>query len=297
MALSRTMLVVAMLVAVTHCAVVQMHRGAAVLRLQPSRRCLDGRSATMGIAPVMPLVAGVVQHARGSQICAMADKEEAAGDEKGVEVEAELEKDEPAADASEAKAKEAPKKAAPKAPVEDDLLSSPAFLKQKINVLEKELQTLQTETEEAASEIDAVREEWAQKRERLELDFENFKARYFNQTVSAQAEAKAKLLSELLPVLDNFERARVAIKPEGEAQEATNAKYLSMLEGLMEKLKAQGLERIPTVGEEFDYNLHMAIQQVPSDEYDEGVVCSELQPGYTFSGKLVRAAYVMVSSG
>eukprot|EP00965_Chrysotila_dentata_P114279 3777055-Pleurochrysis_carterae.AAC.6 len=71
------------------------------------------------------------------------DKEEAAGDEKGVEVEAELEKDEPAADASEAKAKEAPKKAAPKAPVEDDLLSSPAFLKQKINVLEKELQTLQ----------------------------------------------------------------------------------------------------------------------------------------------------------
>ena len=57
------------------------------------------------------------------------------------------------------------------------------------------------------------------------------------------------------------------------------------------------MEKIETVGAEFDYNLHMAIQQIPSPEYEEGVVCSEMQPGYSVKGQLVRAAYVMVSSG
>lgn len=51
------------------------------------------------------------------------------------------------------------------------------------------------------------------------------------------------------------------------------------------------------VGQEFDYNLHMALQQVPSDEYDEGIVSAEMQPGYMCKGSLVRAAYVMVSAG
>ena len=87
------------------------------------------------------------------------------------------------------------------------------------------------------------------------------------------------------------------IKPEGEEQEATNARYQDMHTALMTTLTDMGMEKIPTVGAEFDYNLHMAIQQIPSDEYDENVVCSEMQPGYTIKGQLVRAAYVMVSSG
>ena len=110
-------------------------------------------------------------------------------------------------------------------------------------------------------------------------------------------EARIKLLQDFLPVLDNFDRARESISPEGEAQDAVNAKYQEMHAELMSALGELGMEKIETVGAEFDYNLHMAIQQIPNDEYEEGVVCSEMQPGYTVKGQLVRAAYVMVSSG
>ena len=106
-----------------------------------------------------------------------------------------------------------------------------------------------------------------------------------------------KLINEFLPVLDNFDRARGSIETaEGEEVE-TNERYQAMHAALMESLTSMGVTKVPTVGEEFDYNLHMAIQQIPNPEYDEGIVCSEMQPGYTCKGLLVRAAYVMVSSG
>jgi molecular chaperone GrpE len=181
---------------------------------------------------------------------------------------------------------------------EEDLLSTPAFLKQKLKVLEKELAEMKTATEEAKMAAAEAAEEWAEKRTRLQGDFDNFRARHANQTLEAQVDARIKLLQDFLPVLDNFDRARSSISPSGEAQEATNARYSEMHAALMNTLEnTLNMEKIPTVGAEFDYNLHNAIQQVPSDEYDEGIVCSELQPGYTCKGSLVRPAYVMVSSG
>lgn len=152
-------------------------------------------------------------------------------------------------------------------------------------------------TEQVKAEIAATREEWEQKRTRLQTDFDNFRSRHFNMTKEAQLDAKVKLLQQLLPVIDNFDRARGSISPSGAAQEAVNANYLAMNADLMAELEQMGVAKIETIGAEFDYNLHMAIQQVPSDEYPENTVCSELQPGYLLEDKLVRAAYVMVSSG
>ena len=108
---------------------------------------------------------------------------------------------------------------------------------------------------------------------------------------------RVKLLQDFLPVLDNFDRAQEAIRPEGAAQEAVNAKYTELHDELMKILGELGMEKIDAVGQEFDYNLHMAIQQVPSDEYEEGVVCGVMQPGYMVKDQLLRAAYVMVSAG
>ena len=199
-----------------------------------------------------------------------------------------------------AAAEGAPKEAAAKEEEEDedDLLSSPAFLKQKLKVLEKELEEVAAKKAEAEAEAAVVSEEWVDKRTRLQGDFDNFKARHVNQTLEAQVEARIKLLQDFLPVLDNFDRARQSIKPEGETQDAVNAKYQEMHANLMTILTDElGMEKIEAVGAEFDYNLHMAIQQVPSAEYDEGIVCAEMQPGYVVKDQLVRAAYVMVSSG
>jgi len=181
---------------------------------------------------------------------------------------------------------------------EEDLLSTPAFLKQKLKVLEKEMEEVLAATEGAKAEAAVVAEEWSDKRARLQGDFDNFRARHVNQTLEAQVEARIKLLQDFLPVLDNFDRARDTISPEGDAQMAVNDKYTKMHAELMSALTDElAMEKIIAIGSEFDYNLHMAIQPMPSDEYDEGIVCSEMQPGYTCKGQLVRAAYVMVSSG
>ena len=180
---------------------------------------------------------------------------------------------------------------------EDDLLSTPAFLKQKLKVLEKEMAEVEVKKVEAQAEAEAMAADWVDKRARLQGDFDNFKARHVNQTLEAQVEARIKLLQDFLPVLDNFDRARGSISPEGSAQEAVNEKYQKMHAGLMATLAELGMETVPTVGVEFDYNLHNAIQQIPSDEYEEGIVSSEMQPGFMVKGTLVRAAYVTVSSG
>ena len=121
--------------------------------------------------------------------------------------------------------------------------------------------TLTAQAEETAAEF-------SQKRERLQTDFDNFKARHYNQTRDAQIDAKIKLVNDFLPVLDNFDRARTSISPDGATQEATNAEYQEVHARLMATLGELGMEKIEAVGTEFDYNLHMAIQQQPSDEYD-----------------------------
>lgn len=190
----------------------------------------------------------------------------------------------------------APPPASPKAADDGDLLSSAAFLKQKLKVLEKELEEVKVSTEEAKVQAEEARTEFSQKRTRLQTDLDNFRARHYNATIDAQIDARIKLLNSFLPVLDNFDRAQASISADGEAAEAVNGEYQTMHATLMEALEGLEVAKIATVGEEFDYNLHMAIQQVPSDEYDEGIVCTEMQPGYTCKGKLLRAAYVAVSA-
>jgi len=209
------------------------------------------------------------------------------------------------APAAEPQPEDPPTAEAEPAPVDDDaededdgdLLSTPAFLKQKLKVLEKEMADAEARLEEAKGEAEEVGEEWAQKRARLQGDFDNFRARHVNQTLEAQLDARIKVLTEFLPVLDNFDRARASISPAGDAEDSVNAQYEQLHDALMTSLGDLGMEKIDAVGQEFDYNMHMAIQQMPSDEFEENHVMSELQPGYTCNGKLVRAAYVIVSSG
>ena len=105
------------------------------------------------------------------------------------------------------------------------------------------------------------------------------------------------LLQEFLPVVDNYDRARGIIQVEGPEQEAVAAQYETVYATLEKAMTDLGVSKIATVGTEFDYNTHMAIQTEPSDEYDEGIVCEEMQTGYLCDEKLVRAAYVKVSAG
>jgi len=245
-----------------------------VLLRPASHHCLTPAAATRAFGRAsLPIV-----------MCAAEGEGAAPADDAEEPVASELTEDEPNTAAVEEEEEE-----------DDDLLSTPAFLKQKLKVLEKELAEVQEKTVAAKAAADEVEGEWGQKQYRLQTDFDNFKKRHVNQTLEAQLDARIKVLNEFLPVLDNFDRARASISAEGEAQEATNALYTDMHSGLMSALTELDMEKIECVGSEFDYNLHMAIQQIPSEEYEEGTVCAEMQPGYTCKGKLLRPAYVAVA--
>ena len=208
---------------------------------------------------------------------------------------------EAAAAAEEAAAAEAAKAAEAEKPKEepaDDLLSSPAFLKQKLKVLEKELVKIKEDMEAAKAEVEEQKEAFGEKRERLNTDFENFKKRNAQSALDAQEQAQIKLLQELLPVVDNYDRARGIIQTEGPEQEAVAAQYEAVYATLEKALADMGVTKIATVGArlhpnpdpdpnpnptltlpsrspspephpnphpdqvgtEFDYNTHMAIQ-------------------------------------
>lgn len=189
--------------------------------------------------------------------------------------------------------KEAKKDA--KSDAANDLLNTTSFLKAKLKVLEKELAEVEEQTAAVEAEAEGVAADWTDKRTRLQTDFDNFKARQAGQVLEAQLDIRIQVLSKFLAVLDNFDRARATSSPAGEAEQARNDLYDQLHADLMTALGGLGLEQFESLGKEFDVNLHMAVQQMPSEDYESGTVCSELQPGYNCEGKLVRAAYVAVA--
>ena len=156
-----------------------------------------------------------------------------------------------AAAAEAAAEEEAAKKAEAEKPKEepaDDLLSSPAFLKQKLKVLEKELAKINEDMEAAKAEVEDQKEAFGEKRERLNTDFENFKKRNTQSALDAQEQAQIKLLQEFLPVVDNYDRARGIIQTEGPEQEAVAAQYEALYATLEKALADMGVTKIATVG-------------------------------------------------
>jgi len=131
---------------------------------------------------------------------------------------------------------------------------------------------------------------------RLMADFDNFRKRAAKERVDAQAYAVEDVIREIIPVVDNLERALAASQ---EGQSADNvAKIvkgveltLRMFQGVLGKF---GVERITAVGKPFDPNQHEALMQMESADVEVETVAEELEPGYVMRGRVVRPARVKV---
>lgn len=147
---------------------------------------------------------------------------------------------------------------------------------------------------EAASRLQALAEEYQSRALRVQADFDNFRRRTQKEKEELAQYATSKLVGELLPVMDNFERA-LATAPESPESEAF-AKGVNMifrqLEGV---LKSEGLTAMEAVGQPFNPEYHQAIMQVESEEHEEGIVTEEVQKGYLLKDKVLRPAMVKVS--
>lgn len=140
----------------------------------------------------------------------------------------------------------------------------------------------------------AENEEGQQRLLRAQADFDNFRRRTLKEKEELGKYASAKLITELLPVIDNFQRA---LSTAGDHPES--ASYVKGVEMIFRQLEgvlsAEGLTAMEAVGQPFNPEFHQAIMQVESEEHEEGIVVEEVQKGYMLKDKVLRPAMVKVS--
>ncbi|MFJ7971354.1 nucleotide exchange factor GrpE [Psychrobacillus sp. NPDC096389] len=167
--------------------------------------------------------------------------------------------------------------------------------------LEEQTEATSEETiENKVEEIDEVTllkqqlEEEQNKAIRLRADFENYKRRV---QLDKEADYKYRaqsVLSDILPVLDNFERA-LAVETTSE-EAASLAKGVEMVyRSLLDAVAKEGLEQIEAEGVPFDPNFHQAVMQEKDDSKDSGIVLQELQKGYKLKDRILRPSMVKVN--
>ncbi|MEB3269128.1 MAG: nucleotide exchange factor GrpE [Leptolyngbya sp.] len=131
---------------------------------------------------------------------------------------------------------------------------------------------------------------------RIAADFENFRRRTARERDDLEVQFKSNVIGELLPVIDNFERARSQIKPQTDAEMAIHKSYQGVYKQLVDCLKRLGVSAMRAEGQEFDPNYHEAVMREATDQYPEGVVMEELVRGYLLGEKVLRHAMVKVAA-
>lgn len=131
--------------------------------------------------------------------------------------------------------------------------------------------------------------------QRSVAELSNARKRFDKQTQQAFTNATIDVVGKLLPIQDDFERA-LANVPEEIAENPWFDGFNGIMRKLSNILENINAERIPSVGEPFDPNIHDAISSAPSDEHESGVVMDELQAGYRIGERVIRPALVVVAA-
>lgn len=188
--------------------------------------------------------------------------------------------------------------------------------------IEERAEEIEQEIEEKADEIaeEEAKGSWADKRaakkqakqdkkadayreqiEKLEdkvkrqlAEFENFRNRTEREKTAMFETGAKSVIEKMLPVVDNFERG-LATVPEENKEDPFVDGMNRVYKQLLTELENIGVKPIEAVGKEFDPNLHNAVMQVASEEYESGVIVQELQKGYTYRDGVVRHSMVAVA--
>jgi molecular chaperone GrpE len=156
---------------------------------------------------------------------------------------------------------------------------------------------------EALEETKRERDEYLSLAQRTKADFENYRKRVAGETEAARQRGKAELAAELVPVLDNLERALTAanidpvdalageVAPEGALEQGIVLTYRDLLGTLVRA----GVEAYDPTGEKFDPQWHEALSTRAEEGIDPGTVLDVVQKGYRLNGQVIRAARVVVS--
>jgi molecular chaperone GrpE len=160
------------------------------------------------------------------------------------------------------------------------------------------------EAEQVETDLDALladtqreRDEYLELAKRTKADFENFRKRMASEVQAAAGRGKADVIREVIPVLDDLERAIQAagLDPEGDSDDGLAHGVLLVFRSLRDALSRNGVEAIDPKGEKFDPTAHEALATQPADGVEPGTVVEVMQKGYRVGEQLVRPARVVVS--
>lgn len=148
------------------------------------------------------------------------------------------------------------------------------------------------EAEENTVDYEAVLAEEKDKYLRLFAEYDNYRKRTSKEKIETYGNATADAVAEILPALDNFERALNA--------ETTDEAYKSGIQMIFNQLneiiKKLGVTEIEALNQPFDPKIHMAIKQVEDENFGENTVCEVFQKGYMLGNRIVRLAMVAVAN-
>ena len=136
--------------------------------------------------------------------------------------------------------------------------------------------------------VSAERDQYLDSLRRLKAEFDNSRKRQERERSRILESASEKLVQELLPVLDNLDRA---LESEGDIREGVRATR----DQLAEVLANEGLLPVASDGQPFDPNVHEAVMGQPSEDQEEGTVLQTFQRGYLLNGRAIRPAKVVVA--
>lgn len=144
-----------------------------------------------------------------------------------------------------------------------------------------------------AEKLQQALDEAKQQALRLQADFANFRKRSNKEREELSNVITQDILKDMLPILDNFERAMAA---ETKDVEAFQKGVEMIFTQFQETLKKDGLEYIETAGKKFDPNFHQAVMRVENPDLEDDTIAQELQKGYMAKGKVLRPSMVQVVS-
>jgi molecular chaperone GrpE len=151
--------------------------------------------------------------------------------------------------------------------------------------LAQQIESLKTQLEERSTQY-----------MRIAADFENYRKRNQKEKEDLEVQMKRNTILELLPVVDNFERARSHLKPQSDGEMTIHKSYQGVYKQLVDSLKRLGVSPMRPDGQEFDPNLHEAVMREHTDEHPEGTVLEELVRGYYLGDRVLRHAMVKVAA-
>ena len=158
-------------------------------------------------------------------------------------------------------------------------------------------EAVEQDLEALVADVSRERDEYLDLAKRTKADFENFRKRMAGEVQAASLRGKSEVVREVVPVLDDLERAIEAagLDPEGDSEDGLAHGVLLVFRGLRETLSRAGVEALDPKGEKFDPTAHEALSTLNVEGAESGTVVEVMQKGYRLGEQLVRPARVVVS--